>query len=362
MRNFYIRSLFIILAVFVIYVAGVLIYGTLNDYQPEAVIPLEAAQNVKENIIQDSMLTFTIWNVGYGGLGAEADFFFDDEGMLYSGGSMVRPPKELTEKYVNGAANFVQSIQSDFFMLQEVDFDSKRSYFINQFEKFSKSLPAYAAHFAPNYHLPSVTVPLLEPWHFYGKVNSGIATFSKYQPVEAMRYQLPGSFGWPTRILQLDRCVLLQRYNVQNNKQLVLLNIHNSAHDKDGSLKRQEMDFIKDLVLNEYNKGNYVIAGGDWNECPPYFQFDTFMPGRGADYHQFNIEAEFLPEDWQWIYDPTVPTNRKAADPYQKGETFVTLIDFFLISPNVQVTSVKGMNQDFQFSDHQPVWMEVRLR
>lgn len=362
MRKPLVRIIIGVILAFFLYIAALLIYGTVNDYQPAGVISLKTEQSSNIATITDSILTFTIWNVGYGGLGAEADFFFDDEGMLYSGGSMVRPPHELTEKYVNGAAGFVKSIQSDFFMLQEVDFNSKRSYFINQFEKISQSLPSYSATFAPNYHLPNVTVPLFEPWHFYGKVHSGVATFSKFQPTEATRYQLPGSFGWPTRILQLDRCILLQRYNVSNNKQLVLLNIHNSAHDTDGSLKRQEMNFIKDLVLNEYNKGNYVIAGGDWNECPPYFKFDTFMPGKGDDYHQFNIEPEFLPQDWQWVYDPTVPTNRKAADAYQKGETFVTLIDFFLISPNVQVTSVKGMNQDFQYSDHQPVWMEVQLK
>ena len=56
-----------------------------------------------------------------------------------------------------------------------------------------------------------------------------------------------------------------------------------------------------------------------------------------------------------------VPTNRKTASPYNKEETFITLIDFFLISPNVKMRQVKGIRQDFQFSDHQPVWMEVEL-
>lgn len=362
MRKPLFRIIFSILIIFILYIATLLIYGTVNDYHPEAVISLKVEQNSDSTLIQDSVLTFTTWNVGYGGLGAEADFFFDDEGMLRSGGSMVFPPKQLTEKFIAGIGNFVNTTPSDFFMMQEVDVNSKRSHFINQFDKIKANLPKYAAFFAPNYDLPSVTIPLLEPWHFYGKVYSGVATFAKYQPAEATRYQLPGSFSWPTRILQLDRCILLQRYNVKNGKQLVLLNVHNSAHDKDGSLKREEMNFIKDLVIKEYEKGNYVIAGGDWNECPPYFKFDTFMPGGGEGYHQFNIEAEFLPEDWQWVYDPTIPTNRKAADPYVKKETFVTLIDFFLISPNVQVTKVKGINMDFQFSDHQPVQMEVQIK
>lgn len=356
------RILLGLVAIMLVYVAIVLIHGTITDFQPEAVIPLEIKHPSDSTVVEDSVLTFTIWNVGYGGLGAEADFFYDDGGFLFAGGNMVRPPQDLSKQYIDGSAEFVNTIQSDFFLFQEVDVDSKRSYFVNQFEKIQSNLPDYAATFAVNYNSPRVPLPLLEPWRAYGKTLSGLGTFSKYQPMEAVRYQLPGSFAWPTRIFQLDRCAALHRFKVNNGQDLVVLNIHNSAHDKDGSLKRQEMAFIKDLVTKEYEQGNYVIAGGDWNECPPYFEFDSFMPGQAGGYHQYNIDPEFLPADWQWVYDPTVATNRKVADPYQSGETFVTLIDFFLISPNVQVLTVKGINQNFAISDHQPVWMEIQLK
>ena len=85
------------------------------------------------------------------------------------------------------------------------------------------------------------------------------------------------------------------------------------------------------------------------------------MPGKGGDYTQQNVDSEMLPSGWQWIYDPTVPTNRKVSVPFKKGDTFVTLIDFFVVSPNVKVNKVKGINLGFQFSDHQPVWMEIEL-
>lgn len=362
MKKTIIRVLIGFFAIVIIYVVVVLIQGTLTDYQPEDTLPIAVTQNADKEVISDSVLTFMLWNIGYGGLGAEADFFYDDGGFLFAGNSMVRPTKELVEKYTNGALNLVKSTPADFYLLQEVDFNSKRSYFINQFEQMAAALPDYAATFAPNYNTPRMPLPLLEPWRAYGKTYSGLGTFTKYQPALATRYQLPGSFAWPVRIFQLDRCVGLHRFKVANDKELVVLNIHNSAHDSDGSLKRQEMDFIKNLVLQEYEKGNYVVAGGDWNECPPYFRFDGFMPGQGGDYFQYNIEADFLPEDWQWVYDPTVPTNRKAADPLVLGETFVTLIDFFLISPNLQVKQVKGIDQQFRNSDHQAVWMEVELK
>jgi len=104
-----------------------------------------------------------------------------------------------------------------------------------------------------------------------------------------------------------------------------------------------------------------VIAGGDWNQCPPYFKKDGFVQGSPRADELTNIEASFLPADWQWVYDPTVPTNRSVRETLDLGKTFVTIIDYFLISPNVKVLKVKGLNMNFKYSDHQPVWMQVEL-
>lgn len=166
----------------------------------------------------------------------------------------------------------------------------------------------------------------------------------------------------PDRMFQLDRCAALHRFATNRGKDLVVINLHNAAYDPGDKIKAIQLPYLRDLALAEYNKGNYVVLGGDWNQCPPHFRFDEFMPGNTQGFVQGNIPPDFFPEDWVFAYDPTVPTNRKARDPYRKGQTFETLIDFFLVSPNVKVKSVKGINQEFQFSDHQPVWMEVELR
>ena len=84
----------------------------------------------------------------------------------------------------------------------------------------------------------------------------------------------------------------------------MLINVHHSAYDADGSLKRQEMAYLKELLLAEYKKGHYVIVGGDWNQCPPYFPFDSFKPGETAGYQQLNIPSDYVPKDWLWAYDP----------------------------------------------------------
>lgn len=345
-----------------LYLVVVLTHGTMNDYQPEAILPLEPTKpTVAPQVIEDSIVSFLIWNIGYGGLGAESNFSFDQGRMLFSGGAMVRPPQSLSDKNHAGIFNFVKTTVADFFLFQEVDQKAKRSYGVNQFQQISDALPRYAATFATNYQVKRVPLPILEPWNAYGQVLSGLGSWSRFQPVNATRYQLPGEFSWPTRIFQLDRCAAVFRYKVKNGKELVVFNIHNSAHDRDGELKRQEMAFLRKLFLEEYEKGNYVVAGGDWNQCPPFFKFDTFMPGKTQGYKQLNIEDAFLPDDWRWVYDPVTPSNRKTKYTYQPGETFVTIIDFFLISPNLKALGIKTLKQDFKFSDHQPVWMEVAL-
>lgn len=355
------RAVVALVVVFLMYVVVVLVHGTLTDYkgpEKENAVAIAAATTVPP---ADSVLSLLIWNIGYGALGEESDFYYDAGRVLHSGDKRVRTPLEAVQKNEAGIQQIIRANPADLILLQEVDRYSKRSYFHNQFEDLQKTLEDYNAWFASNYEVARVPLPLLEPWQVYGKVSSGLATYATLETSEAYRLQLPGNFSWPTRIFQLDRCLLVTRHPLPNGKELVVFNVHHSAYDKTGALKKEEMAFTKALLLEEYNKGNYVIAGGDWNQCPPFFRFDSFMPGKSGAYTQINIEAEFMGADWQWMYDPRMATNRKLADPYQKGETSVTLIDFYLVSPNIRVNQVKGIDTGFQFSDHQPVWMEVTL-
>lgn len=346
--------------IFVLYFVVVLTHGTVTDFQPEATIPLEVMGASTEKIT-DSTLSFLNWNVGFCGLGEESNFFYDNGGFLFSNGKMVRSPQEAVQKNLQGLKSLVQSMSADFFLLQELDQDSKRSYHYNQFDTLRQLKPDFNATFAVNYQSSRVPLPVLEPWNVMGEVNSGVSTFSRFASKEATRHQFPGNYEWPTRIFQLDRCFILQRFPHANGKEVIVINTHNSAYDKGGLLKKQQMEYMKDFLTKEYEKGNYVIVGGDWNQCPPNFKFDAFSKNDSEGYSQINVPMDYLPEGWVWVYDPTTPTNRKLTDTYEAGKTFTTLIDFYLISPNVTLKKVKTINQDFQFSDHQPIYMEVQL-
>jgi len=121
----------------------------------------------------------------------------------------------------------------------------------------------YTSFFAINYKVPFVPVPLHSPM---GKVDAGMLTLGRYQPVSAERYNFSSAYSWPKRLFMLDRSFILTRYTVSNGKQLVLINTHNSAFNDATDMRTKELNMLKEIIEKEYNQGNYMIVRGDWNQ------------------------------------------------------------------------------------------------
>jgi hypothetical protein len=73
------------------------------------------------------------------------------------------------------------------------------------------------------------------------------------------------------------------------------------------------------------------------------------------------LESNYLPSEWKWAYDNTVPSNRTVSAPYNPATTSTTVIDFFLLSPNIESLAVKCIDLDFRNSDHNPVILKAKL-
>ena len=344
------------------YVAIVLLRGTQQDWQPEGIAPVTQYPIAQQpDTIRDSVLNFVTWNIGYGGLGADANFFLDAGHFYISNGNMVHSPESDVERYMRGIKQQIASLKSEFVLLQEVDSLSARSYHRPQLDELRAERVGDWAGFAPNYINERVPVPVFEPWNVYGDVYSGLASFSKYQPAgDVERHQLPGEFPWPDKIFQLDRCLLVQRHPLEDGRTLTVVNLHLSAYD-DGSLKRAQLDYLKEFLVQEEAAGHLVVVGGDWNLVPPTFPYDRFIQDPDGTFHQDSAPADFPHEGWTYIFDARTPTNRKIPAPYVRDSSFVTVIDYFLVSPGLRVVQARGIRQDFQFSDHQPVWMAVEV-
>ena len=343
------KYLGLILATGILLFGVFIVYSMFTFYDPPQELIL--AQNAKSDTLDcDSTQHILSWNIGYAGLGDNMDFFYD-------GGKKVRDTHQRVLINLDSILTFLKNqSNSDFVLLQEVDQKSKRSFRINEVDSISRT--GHNTTFAANYKVKFVPVPPRSPM---GQVHSGIMSLSKYLPEKSTRYGYPGMFGWPTRLFNLRRCMLVNRYPTNNQKKFILINTHMSAFD-DGSLKKQEMQYLKDFVLSEYAKGNFVIVGGDWNQTPPEFPLTQFGGNYQSDsFILSNISADFMPAGWKWAYDPKLPTNRYLNEPYVPDQTFRCLIDHFLVSPNIEVLKNQTFNLSFRNSDHNPIEMSFRL-
>jgi len=348
MRNFF-KLILIVLAIIIAIPVVFLTYATITAYNPDYKEILE--ENTTNDIFADTaVIKLMSWNIGYCGLNAEMDFF-------YSGGKNVYPKVDVVMNNIRGVKrNLKNNEYVDFMLLQEVDEASLRSYHTNQVDTFINLFKGHHSTFAYNYKALFVPLPIHKPM---GGAISGLQTLSRNTPIKATRYSFEGNFAWPKSLAMLNRCFMVNRYAVSNGKELLVINSHNSAYD-DGGLRKAQMQQIKTFVLSEYEKGNYIIIGADWNQSPPNFKnnfSEDIMDFDNVTY----IDESFMPSSWTWLFDNNEPTNRRNSIPYTQGKTLTTVIDFYLLSPNIKSLSVKNITDDFRYSDHQAVQATVQL-
>ncbi len=348
----------ILLGVPLLLFIGLIIFLSITEFSPEKTEDLEIHAEAKatKTLETNKRIRIASWNIGYTALGAKQDFFMD-------GGSMSIPEsKEDSLENLNGIIKGLKGFNADIILLQESDRCSRRSYYINQQEKVSESENmAYAS--AINYKCAFVPYPI----PLTGKVESGLATYSHYKISEAKRESLPVTFKWPVRIAHLKRCLLVSRFPLKSGKALVLVNLHLEAFD-DGPGRLAQTKVLMDILKEEYAKGNYVIAGGDFNQTFPNSRPNAFALQEGR-WHPGTLTQDMIPENWSYASDESAPTCRSTHAPYTpalKDENIKKnwqhyLLDGFILSPNVKLEKVKTMDNDFLYSDHNPVYMDFIL-
>lgn len=349
--KFVLRMTLGVLLAAAVLVSGLLGYLTVTEYTPAYA---ENADRGSENLsekINKNQLRIVSFNTGYGALGEDADFFMD-------GGEGVNPEsEEAVRENMSEIERILSDFDADFILLQEVDTDSDRSFHINQWLQYEYSLEDYESRFALNYSCKYVPYPLTEN---IGKVNSGIATYSRYDVTSATRYSLPNSFSWPSRVANLKRCLLVTRIPIEDSeKELVLVNLHLDAYD-DGEGKAAQTEQLLEFIQAEYAKGNYVIAGGDFNQT---FPRSTAYPIENEEYWTPGT-LDSLPYGWRYAYDDSNPTCRLLNEPYDpKSEnTQYYVIDGFIVSPNITIDEVTTVDCGFENSDHNPVVLDFVLQ
>lgn len=339
----------IILAVIVAAVGILFGYLTVVEYKPapEEEVAFDSGSDTLSEGSSISILTF---NIGYAALDRDEDFFMDGgKGVLQDNADAIRDN-------LSGIAAIINEQNADINLLQEVDTDSKRSFGINE-HAYLMAKCGYSSALAYNYKVQFVPYPIPP----LGKINSGVATMTDLNISGASRIALPCPFKWPVRIGNLKRCMLETRIPIEGTRsELVILNFHLEAYD-DGEGKIAQTKQLVSKIEEEYYAGNYVIAGGDFNQSfeginQPEIKYpDDWMPGF--------LLKEDLPEHLKFAVSDNHGTCRSLARAYVDPETSQEyIIDGFIVSDNVKVNKVEVIDEGFEYSDHNPVRLEVTLK
>lgn len=357
-RKFIIRLLKIVLVValvLVIALAGFLGYFTVTEYYPDGVEPINVPVSHTAALSPDKEIRLMTWNIGYAGLNKDADFFMD------GGANVESADKATVNATLNRMAESIEAERPTILLLQEVDTIAKRTHKINEKAFFDKALQTGSV-FAHNF---KTFVPYPIP-DMIGKVESGLYTASEYPLIGAERHQLPVPFKWPVRLFNLKRCLLVSRFALENSdRELVVVNLHLEAYDDTGGREAQTA-YLIEFMRDEYAKGNYVVAGGDWNQS--FYRKDE-MPflSSSENWEPGYVRDAAIPDDWHLIAgDPAemIPTCRLLDKPYQPDDpnTVHYIIDGYLCTPNIEILESKVLDRGFADSDHNPVLLTFRMK
>ncbi|MGL5085266.1 MAG: endonuclease/exonuclease/phosphatase family protein [Clostridium sp.] len=343
----------VIVGVIVAIILGYIIFLTIKDYRPEEVINLEVKDGSNDVVKIGENINVVTSNIGFGGMDKDVHFFMD-------GGSMSRAISEERVIYnTEKASEVLDNISPNIIMFQEVDINSTRSYKVDQSKILKEKYEGYSSSNAINYDVPWLALPLREP---HGKVLASQMTLTNKAVISSERIALPIDETWPQRLAGLDRAMLVTRMKVENNKELVAINVHLSAYDKGGEIRRKQLTYLTGILEEEYEKGNYVIIGGDWNQAIPGSDASIFETEEEWPDWLVEMPEDFKPKGYSWNFDKTTPSCRNAGKEYIKGYNFLAVIDGFMVSDNIEVVNTKTIDTQFEYSDHNPVSTTIKLK
>ncbi len=340
----------LVLAVILVYVGYVFLsYSRIPD---NVRLPVEGdAEAVARTGV---VYTAVSYNVGFGAYTPDFTFFMD------GGTQSWAASRESVVRCIDGAAQTAKSFSPDLVLFQEVDTDSTRSYHVDQAAQLRGAFPGWDSVAAVNYHSAFLMYPLTQP---HGASNSCLLTESAFDITSSLRRSLPISTGF-AKLLDLDRCYSISRIPVENGRELVVVNVHLSAYGTDAAQGDAQLTMLMEDLRAEYEKGNYVVCGGDFNHDFTRVSREQLNPGTEAIFSWCQpFPDEVIPAGIRKCGDYAeglVASTRNTDIPYGP-DSFTVVLDGFLTSDNVTVSYVQNMDTGFEYSDHNPVVLRFSL-
>ncbi len=380
------KSVALIFGLIILIVMGYVIFILSSYYRIEDNLVLQVENESEFNQVDvENEYSISTYNIGFGAHSQNYTFFMDSGETLEGEKTKGRwsKAKSLEEVSFNtsGAIKTITDLMPDFCLFQEVDTCATRSFKVNQYEMIKIGFPKYNSTFGENFH--SIYLPY--PFHdMHGRVNAGIATLSKYKIISSTRYSLTVTDSL-SKLFDLDRCFVVNEFNTSNNNKLIIVNIHMSAYDEGGVIREKQLQELNSYLKICKELGYYVIVGGDFNHDlltnNPLYNYDeqnnkpflSYISHKKPDWLQmfFNDDKTCnIESGYRVIASSNAPTSRDISVEWEIGKGYVSVIDGFIVSDNIEVISSttivtsngnKKINH-FAYSDHDPVLLKFKLK
>ena len=174
----------------------------------------------------------------------------------------IERPKSLFVQNLNKVIYELKKTDADIVAFQEIDYDSKRSYYVNQQNELAKLGYTY---YGQNINWDKKYVPF--PYYpfslHFGKILSGQSILSKYPIMDQERIALQRNAGNPFYYdsFYIDRLAQVCKIKIKD-KTLVLINVHLEAYDRE--TRRKQMNQVKNLYIKYYQDFPTILLG-DFN-------------------------------------------------------------------------------------------------
>lgn len=344
-------------------VGGYVAYMVIQFNRIPDFTPLDIENPVQTQVQPNVEYSAATFNIGFGAYNHDFSFFMD-KGTMLDGTQMQgkygkAQSEEIVKEDTTGAIQQVQALNPDFYLFQEVDKKANRSWKVDQAAQIKTTFPEYSYVYASNFHSAYLAYPLHD---MHGAVEAGLVTLSRYDMKYATRRSFPVDESFPTKFFDLDRCFTVQRLPVEGGQELVLINLHMSAYDEGGKIREQQLQMLNEVMVEEQQKGNWVVIGGDFNHALSG-TLNVFPTQQKQQEGVYDFPVENLPAGFRVVDAANaqqVATCRGSDIPYQPGVNYSVVIDGFIVSDNVEA-SAENIDADFLYSDHNPVLLRFKL-
>ena len=376
-------SILAVLIVVVLFVVGYVGYVLLS-YNRIGDMDLDITTAASNNEVKiGDVYSVSTYNIGFGAYSQDFTFFldtgYDENGEETCGYYSKAKSKEEVLFNTNGAIDTILDLNVDFALFQEVDTDSTRSYKINQNEMIKQAFTGFDSTFAINFHSAYLPYPLYD---MHGIANAGLATLSKYKIQSAKRYEYTISDSL-SKLFDLDRCFSEIIVDIEgSDKKLHIVNSHMSAYDKGGVIRAKQIEELNAYMKECQEKGDYVVIGGDYNHdlitYNPNFSYTKdnipfYVNKKAPDWVSYfydeNGTSEFI-DEYSIVTSDNNPTCRNNDMEWEPGKTFTCVVDGYIVSNNIEIVYIENVQtkqgnkryEGFAYSDHEPVYMQFKLK